>query len=188
MKPPKKNSHALLRCAVGVTAIVIMGMTGARAQEVSEKRVVVPVVDRRIALKNDERDFAEKLTRMGMDDSAISQVAAERTSNTRVRTFAEKLIAEHSRINAELTALAAVKGVALPAKDNIAEKWTKRDASDFDVDYLKKMVSDHEDAVKLYQKQAREGDDAELVAFARKNLPAIQHHLEQALDLQRSMK
>lgn len=169
---------------------MFMGLVAeARAAEVLEHRVVVPVAsDGRVALKNDERDFAEKLTRIGMDDTAISQVAIERTSNPRVRSFAEKLIGEHRRINAEITALAAVKGVVLPAKDNIAEKWTKRDASDFDVEYLKKIISDHEDAVKLYQKQAREGEDAELVAFARKNLSAVQHHLEQALDLQRSMK
>jgi putative membrane protein len=162
----------------------------AQAQGIPDAPLVVAPVaaDSRVTLKGDDRDFAEKLTRFGMDVTAISQVATQRTSNPRVRTFAEKLIAEHNRLNAELTALATVKGVVLPAKDDIAEKWTKRDASDFDVEYLKKVIADHEDAVKLYQKQARDGNDAELVAFARKHLPAVQHHLEQALDLQRSMK
>ena len=76
----------------------------------------------------------------------------------------------------------------MPAKDTDANKWSKKDGKDFDRDYVTKMVSAHEDAVKLFQKEATDGEDAESVAFARKILPKLQHHLEQANDLKRLMK
>ncbi len=50
------------------------------------------------------------------------------------------------------------------------------------------MVSDHEDTVKLFEKQARDGEDAALVEFARKHLSRLQHHLQQASDLHKLMK
>jgi putative membrane protein len=50
------------------------------------------------------------------------------------------------------------------------------------------MVSDHEDAVKLFQKQANEGKDDETVMFARKVLPKLEHHLQIANDLKKTLK
>lgn len=141
------------------------------------------------ALKHADRNFIEKAARSGMDEIDISQVAAQRTSNPDVRRLAQMMVADHGAANEELAALAAAKGVSLPAKDaDHASKWVKRDAKNFDHDYLDKMVSDHEDAVKLFEKEAKDGEDAESVAFARKHLPKLQHHLQQALDLKRLLK
>lgn len=98
------------------------------------------------------------------------------------------LVSDHTAVNTELAEIAARRGVALPAKDRVDDKWTKRNARSFDHDYLKKMAEDHEETLKLFQKQATEGEDAELVAFARKHLPHLQQHLERAKDLQRLLK
>ncbi len=177
-----------LRVALCVAAAIGGSFVSAQNDSPLEPRAAPPAADVRAVLKSVERDFAEKIVRMGTDATAISEVAVERTLNPRVKIFAEKLGAEHGRVTAELAALASGKGVVLPAKDNVADKWAKRDATDFDADYLKKIVADHKEAVKLFQKQARDGEDAELVAFARKHLPSIEQHLEQAVDLQKSMQ
>jgi putative membrane protein len=150
--------------------------------------VVRPARADRVEIKNADKNFAEKIAKASMAEVEISRVAASRSSNPQVREFAEQMIADHSRMADELSSLASHKGIALPARDNVAEKWTKQNAKDFDRDYLKKMVSDHEDAVKAFQKQALDGSDPELIAFARKHLSAVQHHLERAKDLERFLK
>jgi putative membrane protein len=148
-----------------------------------------PAVTARPALKRSDRDFLEKAAKAGMEEVQISQVAAERSSNPNVKQLAQTIIADHESANQELTALAATKNVALPAKDATpADKWTKHKADDFDRDYLEKMINAHEDNVKLFDRQARNGDDPEAVAFARKHLPDLQHHLQQALDLKKALK
>jgi putative membrane protein len=152
------------------------------------RTVDTPVRDGRVVeMKKSDRDFLEKAAKASMSEVAISRVAAARTSNPDVRRFAQMMVEDHDRANDQITSLAASRGVALPAKDPAPEKWEKRDAKDFDKAYLDQMVSDHEEVVKLFEKQAKDGHDVEAVAFARKHLPKMQAHLQHALDLKRAL-
>ena len=185
----------MMRLAVWTTAAlaaqVAFAQTAVREDrrvDRDDDRVVRTPAGERVKLKNPDRDFVEKMARLSLEETNISRVAAERTSNPRVKAFAEAMAEDHAMMAKELSFIASDKGVVLPAKDLIGDKWLKRDAKSFDVDYLKKMVSDHEDAVKLFQKEARDGHDPELVAFARKHLPALQRHLQAASDLHKMMK
>lgn len=177
-----------LRAAACLAAAFAFHASLAQTAVRDDDRGVRPASGERVKLKNPDRNFVEKVTQLSMEEVEISRVAAERTSNPRVKAFAEAMASDHAAMSKELNAIASDKGVVLPAKDNIGEKWLKRDAKSFDVDYLKKMLSSHEETVKLFQKQARDGHDTELVAFARKHLPAIQHHLQEASDLHKMMK
>jgi putative membrane protein len=145
-------------------------------------------IESRPALKQVDKHFLDNAVKASMEEVEISRVAIERTSNSKVREFAQMIVSDHENANDTLAALAVNRGVAVPAKDVAANAWTKKDAKSFDKDYLDKMVSSHEDTVKLFQKEATDGDDPEALAFARKILPKLQHHLEQANDLKRLMK
>jgi putative membrane protein len=170
--------------AAGIAALLFAGV--ARAQTTPPVRVDSSV--RTVELKHADRSFIEKAARAGLDEVEISKVAADRTSNPAVRSYAQKIIAEHEVVHDDLATIATARGVNLPAKDNVAEKWRKRDAKDFDREYIDHMVSAHDDAVKLFEKHAREGDDVEVMAFARKHLAKLQKHLHEATDLKRSLK
>jgi putative membrane protein len=139
-------------------------------------------------LKRVDRGFLEKAARAMMSEIQISQIAASRTSNPDVRRLAQSIIEDHQNALDDLARLAAGKGVSLPARDPHPEKWEKRNARNFDRDYLDQMVDDHEEIVKLFDKQARDGEDVEAVAFARKHLARLQHHLQQSLDMKRVLK
>ena len=64
----------------------------------------------------------------------------------------------------------------------------RQNARNFDRAYLGKMAGDHAATVKLFQKPATEGQDAELVAVGREHLPRLQHHVERSKVLQRLLK
>jgi putative membrane protein len=140
-------------------------------------------------VKRGDRDFVEKAAKSGMEEVDISRIAAERTSNSSVKSFAQMMVSDHSAANEKLTSLATGKAIKLPAQDtSVSGKWAKRDSKDFDQEYVDKMVSDHKEAVDLFQKEADKGTDPELQAFARDTLPKLQHHLEMAMDLKRTVK
>lgn len=141
-----------------------------------------------VELKRHDREFFEKAAKTSMAEMEISRVAAARSSNPEVRSFAEMMITDHQAASEELATLASAKGVSIPAKETAPSRWEKHDAKDFDRDYINKMLSDHEDAVKLFEKQAKDGTDADSVAFARKYLPKLQQHLQHAADLKRAFK
>ena len=138
-------------------------------------------------LSHGDKNFVEEAAKSGMTEIAISQIALTRASNPQVKEFAQMMVTDHTAASTELGSLAAAKGVVLPKEPN-TEKWSKRDAKDFDQEYMDKMVNDHEEAVKLFEKQSKKGEDAELTAFASKTLPKLQHHLTQARDLKKLVK
>ena len=157
-----------------------------------DDRVVAPARDVRVVdaarpLKRSDRDFMEKVAKASMSEVAISRVAAARTSNAEVRRFAQMMIEDHEGAIEHLGVLASARGVSLPAKDPRPEKWEKRDAKNFDREYLEQMVDDHESMAKLFANHAKDGDDADTVAYARKHLPKIQLHLQHAIDLKRAL-
>jgi len=82
---------------------------------------------------------------------------------------------------------------ALPnAFDDASQKKLAklRDAKpdDFAGEYDPMQVSAHKDATSLFERYAKGGDDPKLKDWAGKTLPALQHHLEMAQDMNKSRK
>ena len=50
------------------------------------------------------------------------------------------------------------------------------------------QVSAHKDAVSLFERYAKGGEDAKLKDWADKTLPALRHHLEMAEDMNKNRK
>jgi putative membrane protein len=182
----KTSNLLILRCA-SLFTVVPLGAWAASSDTMRPQNRPT-AIESRPALKQVDRHFLDNAVKSSMEEVEISRVAVERTSNPKVRDFAQMIVSDHENANEVLTSIATGRGVSVPAKNNEASTWTKKDAKSFDKDYIDKMVSAHEDAVKLFQKEATDGDDPEAVAFARKTLPKLQHHLEQANDLKRLMK
>jgi putative membrane protein len=140
------------------------------------------------SLTHTDKHFIEKAAAAGREEVEISQVAAQRSTNADVKSFAQMMVDDHSKANDELMSIAQSRGVVLDDKKNETEKWSKKDAKDFDRDYVKKMVSDHKDVVELFQKEAKDGTDPDLLAFARSTLPKLEKHYEHATDLKKMVR
>ena len=64
------------------------------------------------------------------------------------------------------------------------EPWMSATGAAFDRGFIESQVKAHQDAIALFEKQATGGNDADLKAFAQKQLPGLRNHLKQAQDLQ----
>jgi putative membrane protein len=100
---------------------------------------------------------------------------------------------DHSKANDELKKLAADKGVqlatALDSKHKSkVDKLAKLSGADFDKRYMSEMVSDHKNDVKLFQKEADKGKDADIKQFASKTLPTLKEHLQLAESSEKEVK
>ena len=65
----------------------------------------------------------------------------------------------------------------------LIDDLTAATGADFDKTYAKQQVDGHEEAVKLFDSYAKDGDNASLKQFAQKTLPVIQDHLTEAKKL-----
>ncbi len=182
-----------LRCAALVSAVSFCTLLS--AQTSTADTATPSVKTRRVdtdtygdtKLKHSDKSFFEKAAKSGMKEVTVSQATLDRLMNPQVKAFAQTMVGDHSKANAELMALAAKKGVTLePNETKYENKWSKK-TKDLDEDYIKEMIDDHESAVKLFEK-ASKSDDAEIAAFAQKTLPALQQHLTTARDLRKVLK
>lgn len=136
-------------------------------------------------LDHSDKKFFEKAAKSGMKEVEVSQAVLPKLTDPAAKDFAQMMVSDHTKANAELKQLAEKKGVMLPPADTkYAEKWAKND-KDVDDEYVKEMVSDHKDAVDLF-KDASKSKDPEIAAFAAKTLPTLQAHLDQAKGIKKA--
>ena len=141
----------------------------------------------------DDHKFVEEAAGGGLAEVRLGQLAVDRSTDSSVRDFAQMMITDHSKANDELKGLVEGRAVTVPADLPQAEQKTwddlnKLSADKFDKEYVNLMVDDHKKDVKLFEKEAKHGDDATLKAWAARTLPTLQHNLEMAQSLQKTMK
>ncbi len=140
-----------------------------------------------------KENFWTEAAQSGMTEIILANLALEKLSNEEIKSFAQKVITDHTAVGDELKMLAASKNVTLPTdisakQKSSMDKLSKLSGTDFDREFMKQMVKDHKAAVKLFQKQADSGTDADVKAFAAKHLPTLQEHLSMAQTMSGDMK
>lgn len=136
----------------------------------------------------DSTKFMKDAAQGGLSEVALGKMAVQKGTSPAVKSFGQMMVDDHTRANNELAQVASRKGVTLPtdvsAKQNaMADKLSKLSGAEFDKEYAKEMVSDHQEDVEEFQKQAQNGTDPDVKAFAEKTLPVLQKHLAAAKQL-----
>jgi putative membrane protein len=135
------------------------------------------------AVAEGDRTFAEKAASAGLAEVAITQHVMEKAASADVRKLAEHLHKDHAKANEELKTLAATKGLTLPAapegeKKAAVEEINTLSGADLDRTVLPKLDAAHRESIKLFEREANEGSDPDLKAFASKTLPTLREHLK----------
>lgn len=140
-----------------------------------------------------EEDFWNKAAEGGMAEVELSKIAQTKAQNAEVKKFAQMMVTDHTKANGELKSLAGKKNVTLPTELNSThksamEKLNSLSGTDFDKAYVDAMVTDHDDAVNLFQVEADGGTDPELKAWAGKTLPTLKSHQQMIKGIKEKMK
>ncbi|MDZ7963063.1 MAG: DUF4142 domain-containing protein [Aulosira sp. DedQUE10] len=132
-----------------------------------------------------DRHFMTEAAQGGLAEVQLGQLASQRGANNTVKQYGQRMVQDHTQANSQLQQLAKQKGVTLPKSLNsehqqVKQQLTKLSDRNFDRQYMNHMVQDHEKTVSLFQREAQEGQDADVKAFATQTLPTLQEHLQQA--------
>ena len=141
------------------------------------------------AVSSSDRQFILEAAKQGRAEMQLSQLAATRGSDPQVRQLAQQVSNDHQRSHAELEQLAARKGINLNAdvrSSNVTQKLSGEKGADFDKQYAERIAEAHENSVELYEKATR-SDDAEVAAFASRQLPTLQAHHSISKQLDKSL-
>lgn len=129
----------------------------------------------------------------GLLEVELGNYVAQTGSSPDVKSFAQRMVTDHSKANQELMKLAEDKQIKLPKEMNKKHMRTYQrlkgmKGADLDKAYMKEMVKDHKDDIKAYSNEAKKGRDPDIKAFAANTLPILQEHLKLAQDVQKKMK
>jgi putative membrane protein len=139
-----------------------------------------------------DESFMKDAADGGMDEVKLGQMAAQKASGARVKSFGQRMVRDHTRLNSQLQALAAKKNVKLPDgvgwMDKASNKMlSEKSGESFDKSYISSMLTDHKNDIKAFETEANEGKDPAVKAFAAKSLPMLRTHLKLAQDLAQSL-
>lgn len=135
-----------------------------------------------IDVSEKDKDFAREAADVSMLEVKLGELTQKRAVTAEVKKLADRMVADHTKANNELKAWASKKGVSLP--EGLSEKSQQKfgdlaakSTADFDKAYSQAMVDDHEKVIKMFEKQAKDGDDPDLRTWAAKTEPILEHHL-----------
>jgi putative membrane protein len=145
------------------------------------------------ATANPDTAFTNKAAVGGMAEVALGKLAESKSTNPRIKEFADMMVTDHGKANDELKGIAQTKKITLPATLD-AEHQAKSDSlsklsgKDFDKAYVAAMIEGHQKTLALMQGEAADGKDPDLKAFAAKTAPVVKMHLDAINKIQSTMK
>jgi putative membrane protein len=134
-------------------------------------------------------DFVKEVANSDMFEIESSKLAQQK-GNPPAKSFADHMIMEHTKTSMELKSLVQggkVRADLPTAMDSShqtkLDKLKSLNGDDFSKNYDQMQRDAHKDAVDLFGRYAKDGDNADLRLWASSTLPALQMHLKMADDL-----
>jgi putative membrane protein len=135
-----------------------------------------------------DRLFAMLAAQGGMVEVDLGKLAQQKSRNDAVSAFAKRMVDDHGTSNEQLALLAKQSGLSLPTEPapdqlEVKQRLSMLSPADFDAEYMRAQVTDHQKTVQLLLWVIASGENADLQRFASGTLPDILQHLQHAQTL-----
>ncbi len=138
------------------------------------------------SLSTTDRNMMRQLAYANMSEIALAKLAQSKTSDEKVRNFAQRMIDDHSKAQEQLQALAQTKGVQLPTAPDakhqaLEKKFNALSGQEFDRQYMQQAgMRAHRQAHNLLERISTRAQSPELKTLAADMLPTIDQHTQMA--------
>lgn len=137
-------------------------------------------------------DFVKEAASGGLMEVELGKYAQQNAQNNRVKNFGAMMVRDHQAANDELKTIATGKNLTVPTvmennHMNKVEELKKETGMNFDKKYMDEMVDDHEKDIDKFRKQAENGKDPEIKAFAAKTLEVLVMHQDSARSIKEAL-
>src|SRR3954469_21836837 len=129
-------------------------------------------------------NFAKKVASANTFEIQSSELAKDRAQSSEVKSFADQMIADHTKAGEDFKAAVQAANVSPPPAEEpdakqkaTLTKLRNAQGAAFDKAYVSAQVAAHREAVSLFRSYAKNGRTAPLKEFAQNTLPTLEHHL-----------
>jgi putative membrane protein len=127
-----------------------------------------------------DQNFVDRAALGTGTEVELGQLARTRAASPAVRAFANRIIADHRQAHAQLATLERRIGL-VPASSPLPRgELAAKFGADFDRQFIADQIQNHQEAIALYEAEARAGQDPRLRRYASETLPMLYRNLQQA--------
>jgi putative membrane protein len=128
----------------------------------------------------------------GVAEVELGELAQQKAVSPEVKQFAQMMVRDHTKANSELKQIAGQENIQLSAElddkhRDVRERLSKLSGREFDREYMKAMVEDHEEAIDKLESLADDDDKPRLKQFASNTLQTVRQHQERAKSIQEQL-
>ena len=140
-----------------------------------------------------DKDFLCTAAQGGMTEVELGKIAQANASSPDVKQFGSRMVADHSKADAELKTVAAKDNVEIPTKldtkhQAMVDHMQHLSGPAFDKAYVNMMVRDHEKDASEFRQASANAQDPDVKTFASDTLKVIESHLSDIKSIQNTQK
>ena len=158
---------AMSAAVLGMGLVMVMGASTARAQSDQDKQFLMTA---------SQSDYTEM---------TFSKLALQKSTNPQVKQYAQKMITDHTKLEAEMKPFADKMGVT-PVTTLDADHQQKYDqlssmsGTDFDKGYMSAMDTDHHKSLDNFKSELSSTQDPSFKKVVAKGEKVVAQHTEMA--------
>lgn len=140
-----------------------------------------------------ESAFLRSAAQDDVFEQRLGQYAAEHAATDDVKTLGRQMATDHQADLKMIEQMAQDHGLDLtmhdqdltPQQKEVYDRLTAKAGKDFDKDYTKLMVSEHNRIIGQYERERDHAADVAVREYAGKQVEGLQHHLQMSKDAQK---
>lgn len=135
--------------------------------------------------KKTDAQFMIRIAEINLQEIQVGHLAQQKSMSMDVKKLADEMVKEHTQLLSDLTTLAKKKGLTLPKStslDGQEEYKELNNTSDkrFSEEYCELVIKEHKEAVRLFEKAAKDAADSEIKEWATATVPVLKTLLSNA--------
>jgi putative membrane protein len=137
---------------------------------------------------NADMPFIREAASSNLMEIRLGQVAQTKGSNQAVKQFGQRMVADHTNLENQLSSAASTGGQTFtPTLDSRHERMATRleglSGAEFDRQYMGLMIRGHQRDVSNFQTQSQSARSSQVRTLATNSLPVLQQHLSLAVQV-----
>ncbi|MGM0582701.1 MAG: DUF4142 domain-containing protein [Bacteroidota bacterium] len=190
----KKNqfiNRTMLQLTLVASIFLFVSCESAQSQKGS-KIVAEKSNDEKFDNNKHEKDaqFLVNAAEINLKEIQLGQMAQQNGRTIHIKKLGKMMEDAHTESQQDLIVLAKSKSISIPntPTDDSLDAYTKlneKSGNDFDNAYANNMVSQHENAIEVFEKASKDCNDHDIKNWAKATLPQLQKHLDQSMEYQK---
>lgn len=139
-----------------------------------------------------DRLFVQQAGQMNLAEQKFGELAQNKATTDEVKNYAKELTKDHQQSMDQLKQIAQRENINLPTtlnktQQNTYDRLNGLSGKEFDQAFLKTMAANHEMAIRQFNTEIQDGQNAELKQYAQTTLPTLKAHRQMAVRDLRAM-